>query len=209
MKIRVPLEWPRTREKMCSQISKKAADILNKKEGLPRLPDPGWRLLRVLQQRLEDRPGIRADLFLSIHADAARARSAKGMSIYSCQPRCQHGSRQILAKKRTGRYYRRYTHGDNKDESDPIVLNMFKPTPSTFQKLMQPVFSNMKVFSRQIQHGSGAPSGLQLPEIPSLLVETAYISNKRKRSLLRSSRYPAGLPSPWRCHCRSSCRRAR
>jgi N-acetylmuramoyl-L-alanine amidase len=83
-------------------------------------------------------------------------------------------------------------NGENNDASDPIVLNMYQTntinTSKTYAlsmlKYMEPVIP-LKFTTVQ-----GAPFRvLKLPEIPSLLVETAYISNKKEEKLLRSSRH--------------------
>ena len=187
--------WARTREKdVVLKISKKLRDILNKKEGYRAFLTRGGDYYVPFSKRLKIAREYGADLFLSIHADAARNRSARGMSIYclSTSGASTEAAKLLAKKENLADIIGGTPNGDGKDESDPIVLNMFQTNTINVSKTYATsVLKNMKsVLSLKFSTVQGAPFRvLKLPEIPSLLVETAYISNKTEENLLRSSHY--------------------
>jgi N-acetylmuramoyl-L-alanine amidase len=187
--------WARTREKdVVLKISKKLRDILNKKEGYRAFLTRGGDYYVSFSKRLKIAREYGADLFLSIHADAARNRSARGMSIYclSTSGASTEAAKLLAKKENLADIIGGTPNGDGKDESDPIVLNMFQTNTINVSKTYATsVLKNMKsVLSLKFSTVQGAPFRvLKLPEIPSLLVETAYISNKTEENLLRSSHY--------------------
>ena len=187
--------WARTREKdVVLKISKKLRDILNKKEGYRAFLTRGGDYYVPFSKRLKIAREYGADLFLSIHADAARNRSARGMSIYclSTSGASTEAAKLLAKKENLADIIGGTPNGDGKDEADPIVLNMFQTNTINVSKTYATsVLKNMKsVLSLKFSTVQGAPFRvLKLPEIPSLLVETAYISNKTEENLLRSSHY--------------------
>jgi N-acetylmuramoyl-L-alanine amidase len=187
--------WARTREKdVVLKISKKLRDILNKKEGYRAFLTRGGDYYVPFSKRLKIAREYGADLFLSIHADAARNRSARGMSIYclSTSGASTEAAKLLAKKENLADIIGGTPNGDGKDESDPIVLNMFQTNTINVSKTYATgVLKNMKsVLPLKFSTVQGAPFRvLKLPEIPSLLVETAYISNKTEEKLLCSSRY--------------------
>ena len=187
--------WARTREKdVVLKISKKLRDILNKKEGYRAFLTRGGDYYVSFSKRLKIAREYGADLFLSIHADAARKRSARGMSIYclSTSGASTEAAKLLARKENLADIIGGTPNGDGTDEADPIVLNMFQTNTINVSKTYATsVLKNMKsVLSLKFNTVQGAPFRvLKLPEIPSLLVETAYISNKTEENLLRSSHY--------------------
>ena len=187
--------WARTREKdVVLKISKKLRDILNKKEGYRAFLTRGGDYYVPFSKRLKIAREYGADLFLSIHADAARNRSARGMSIYclSTSGASTEAAKLLAKKENLADIIGGTPNGDGKDEADPIVLNMFQTNTINVSKTYATsVLKNMKsVLSLKFSTVQGAPFRvLKLPEIPSLLVETAYISNKTEENLLRRSHY--------------------
>jgi N-acetylmuramoyl-L-alanine amidase len=187
--------WARTREKdVVLKISKKLRDILNKKEGYRAFLTRGGDYYVPFSKRLKIAREYGADLFLSIHADAARNRSARGMSIYclSTSGASTEAAKLLAKKENLADIIGGTPNGDGKDESDPIVLNMFQTNTINVSKTYATsVLKNMKsVLPLKFSTVQGAPFRvLKLPEIPSLLVETAYISNKTEEKLLCSSHY--------------------
>ncbi|MBW2649589.1 MAG: LysM peptidoglycan-binding domain-containing protein [Deltaproteobacteria bacterium] len=132
-----------------------------------------------------------ADIFISIHADASRSRGARGTSVYCLSTRgASSEAAKLLAKSENlsdiiGGSLNEHNNG----ESDPITLNMLQTETINrsrafggiaLKKIKQ---VNHLKFSR-VQE---APFRvLKLPDITSLLVETAYITNPREELMLRS-----------------------
>jgi N-acetylmuramoyl-L-alanine amidase len=202
------------------KIGKKLRDVLNKKEGYRAFLTRSGDYYVPFNKRLKIAREYGADLFLSIHADAARQRSARGFSVYclSTGAASSEAAKLLARKENLADIIGGSPNGESSDESDPIVLNMFQTNTLNVSKTYaKGVLRNMKsVLPLKFNTVQGAPFRvLKLPEIPSLLVETAYISNKTEERLLSSSRYqkqiaealagsimeflplePAGKPSP-------------
>ena len=172
---------------------------------LRRLVDqgPGMRSVMVrtgdyyvsLRRRLEIARQNRADLFVSIHADAFPNRKVRGSSVYALS---QRGASSETAKWLAER--------ENKsDLAGGIALNQVKDSALAFTLLdlamTQTIKDSLdlgdevlgqlkrvgKVHSRRVEQAGFVV--LKSPDIPSILVETAYISNPTEEKLLRSSRY--------------------
>jgi N-acetylmuramoyl-L-alanine amidase len=141
-----------------------------------------------------------ADLFLSIHADAARNRDAHGASVYCLSPSgaSTEAARLLAMKENLADIMGGSPNGENSDASDPIVLNMFQTnTINTSRIYGGSMLSKLsRVSPLKFDVVQGAPFRvLKLPQTPSLLVETGYISNKKEEKLLRSSRHQARIAS--------------
>lgn len=187
--------WARTQEKdIVLKIARKLRDMLNQREGYRAFLTRNGDYYVPFNKRLKIAREYGADLFLSIHADAARNRSASGTSVYclSTSGASTEAARLLARKENLADVMGGAPNGENSDASDPIVLNMYQTntinTSKTYGlsmlKYMEPVIP-LKFTTVQ-----GAPFRvLKLPEIPSLLVETAYISNRREEKLLRSSQH--------------------
>jgi N-acetylmuramoyl-L-alanine amidase len=139
-----------------------------------------------------------ADLFLSIHADAAPNRRAQGASVYclSIRGASTEAARLLAMKENLADMMGGSPNGDSNEASGPIVLNMFQTNTINTSKIYgQSVLENIgRVMPLKFASVQSAPFRvLKLPEIPSLLVETAYISNKREEKLLRSRQHQAKI----------------
>ena len=187
--------WNGTQEKeVVLKIGTKLRDILNKREGYRAFLTRSGDYYVPFSKRLKIAREYGADLFLSIHADAARARSARGLSVYclSAGGASTEAAKLLARKENMADIIGGSPNGESKDESDPIVLNMFQTNTLNVSKTYgKSILKKMRhVLPLKFDTVQGAPFRvLKLPEIPSLLVETAYISNKTEERLLSSSRY--------------------
>ncbi len=188
-----------TREKtVVLAISKKLRDILNSQNGYRAFLTRKGDYYVSFNKRLTIAREYGADLFVSIHADAFRGRSARGSSVYCLSLRgASSEAGRILAKNENlSDVIGGVPDAESSDESDPIVLNMFQTN----------TINQSKAFGNQvIRHLNGvnhikhavvqeAPFRvLKLPDIPSLLIETAFISNPGEEQLLKSGRHQAKL----------------
>lgn len=188
-----------TREKtVVLAISKKLRDILNSRSGYRAFLTRKGDYYVSFNKRLTIAREYGADLFVSIHADAFRGRSARGSSVYCLSLRgASSEAGRILAKNENlSDVIGGVPDAESSDESDPIVLNMFQTN----------TINQSKAFGNQvIRHLNGvnhikhavvqeAPFRvLKLPDIPSLLIETAFISNPGEEQLLKSGRHQAKL----------------
>jgi len=189
----------RTQEKkVVLEISRKLKKILNKKEGYRAFLTRDGDYYVPFKKRLKVAREYGADLFISVHADAFRKRDARGSSVYclSVGGASSEAAKLLARQENLADIVGGSPNGEGNDESDPIVLNMFQTNTINTSKVFG---SNVLKHLDRVGHVKfskvqGAPFRvLKLPEIPSVLVETAYISNPKEERLLRTGRYQMNI----------------
>ena len=184
-----------TREKdVVLRISRILRDKLNKREGYRAFLTRDGDYYVSFKRRLKIAREYEADLFLSIHADAAPSRQAHGASIYclSSGGAVSEAARLLAIKENLADMVGGSPNGESNDASGPIVLNMYQTNTINTSKIYgQRILENIsQVIPLKFTTVQSAPFRvLKLPEIPSLLVETAYISNRNEEKLLRNRSY--------------------
>jgi N-acetylmuramoyl-L-alanine amidase len=185
----------KTQEKnVVLDISRKLRDVLNSKEGYRAFLTRDGDYYVPFKKRLKIAREYGADLFLSIHADAFRQRGARGSSVYSLSLRgaSSEAAKLLARNENMADIIGGSPNGENSDESDPIILNMFQTNTINSSRTFGACVLNhldrvTQVKFRKVQEAPFIV--LKLPEVPSLLVETAYISNPNEEKLLRSGRF--------------------
>ena len=177
------------------EISRKVRDTLNAGEGARAFLTREGDYYVSFKKRLSIAREFGADLFLSIHADAARNRKAKGSSVY-CLSTGGAGSEaaRILARKENMADIVGGTLGEggSNGESDPIILDMFQTnTMNRSKSFGSKILGNLcRVNDIKFPSVQGAPfMVLKLPEIPAVLIETAYISNPHEERKLKTGKF--------------------
>ena len=184
-----------TREKkVVLEISRKLKDILNKKKGYRAFLTRNGDYYVPFKKRMKIAREYGADLFISVHADAFKRRGAKGSSVYCLSLRgASSEAAKILARNENlADMIGGSPNGESSDELDPIILNMFQTNTINSSKIFgTAVLRHLdRVNHVKFTRVQEAPFiVLKLPEIPSLLVETAYISNPNEEKKLRNSRF--------------------
>ena len=184
----------KTREKdIVLRISKKLRDILNKRGYQAFLTRKGDYYVS-FKKRMKTAREYGADLFISIHADACRNKGVRGASVYCLSTRgaTNEAARLLAQSQNLSDIIGGSQNGHNNDESDPITLNMLQTeTINQSIEFGTTVLKDIKKVNRlKFSKVHMAPFRvLKLPDVPSVLVETAYISNPREELLLRSSAY--------------------
>ena len=185
----------RTQEKkVVLEISRKLKSILNKKEGYRAFLTRDGDYYVPFKKRLKIAREYGADLFISVHADAFKRRDARGSSVYCLSVRgaSSEAAKLLARQENLADIVGGSPNGESNDESDPIVLNMFQTnTINTSKVFGSNVLKKLdRVGHVKFSRVQEAPFRvLKLPEIPSVLVETAYISNPREERLLRTGKY--------------------
>ena len=173
------------------EIGKKLKDALNAGTGARAFLTREGDYYVPFKKRLSMARELGADLFISIHADAARNRAASGTSVYCLSTSgASSEAAKILARKENAADIVGGVLGNgiNGDESDPIILDMFQNNTINKSKTFGAnilgslcTINNIKFSSVQT-----APFRvLKLPDIPAILIETAYISNPQEERNLR------------------------
>ncbi len=180
-----------TREKdVVLKIAKKLHDNLNKREGYRAFLTRTGDYYVPFKKRLKIARDYGADAFVSIHADAVRNRTVRGGSAYILSTGgATNEAARLLARKENLADVMGGASDDSIDESDIITLDMVMTnTVNRSRELAQLSLRNISDINylkfTQVQ---GAPFRvLKMPEIPSVLIETAYISNPTEEKLLRT-----------------------
>ena len=141
-------------------------------------------------KRLQIAKDLEASLFISVHADAARNRKAKGSSVYCLSTGgASNAAAKLLANNENLSDIIGGVPGiEGKNEFDPIILNMFQTSTINLSKTYADTLINHlnRINCLKYKSVQEAPFNvLKLPDIPAVLLETAYISNPQEESLLR------------------------
>ena len=151
---------------------------------------------------LKDRVGkarrVQADLFVSIHADAFMNPQARGASIFALSDKgATSAAARWMAKRENASDM---VGGVNIKAKDSSVMHALLDMSTTAQikdslKLGQAVLSHLgkvgKLHKARVEQAGFAV--LKAPDIPSILVETGFISNPDEESKLRDEDYQAKL----------------
>ncbi len=177
------------------QISRKMRDLINAGRGVRAFLTRDEDYYVSFKKRLSVARELGADLFISIHADAARNRSASGSSVYCLST---GGAVSEAAKILAGKENMAdivggaFVEGGGNGESGPIILDMFQTNTINLSKTFgSSVLGNIcRINSVKFSRVQEAPFRvLKLPEIPAILIETAYISNPREERRLQSDKF--------------------
>ena len=147
-----------------------------------------------LRQRIAKARAHQSDLFISIHADAFRDSRARGASIYTLST---HGASNEAARWLADRENNSDLIGgislDDKDDVLAQVLLDLSQTASSEaslhagSKVLSQIRGLVKLHSPRVQQAGFAV--LKSPDIPSILVETGFISNRTEERQLLSTAF--------------------
>jgi N-acetylmuramoyl-L-alanine amidase len=171
-------------------IARKVRDLLNGRAGYRTFLTRNDDYYVSFRKRLMIAREYGADLFVSIHADAARNRDAGGGSVYclSTGGASNEAARILARNENLADVVGGVPNGEGND-ADPIILDMFQTHNINQSRAFGAVVLRELGRANRLKFAAvqEAPFRvLKLPEIPSVLVETAYISNAREEKLLRS-----------------------
>lgn len=149
-----------------------------------------------LHERVNKARRLRADLFVSIHADAFIKPEARGASVFALSQRgATSAAARWLAKKENEADL---IGGVSLDVPDPYLKQTLLDLQQDGNirdsiKLGQAVLAEMADINRlhKPRVEQAAFAVLKAPDIPSILVETAFISNPIEEKRLRSSEHQA------------------
>ena len=166
--------------------------------------EPGMRavLTRDRDEFLELRDRIRrahlahADMFISVHADSIADRGVSGASVYVLSA---HGATSEAARLLAERENAADLMGgvlEDKGALRPVLIDaaqnqMIGVSASAAERVVSALEGVGDVRRAQVQQAGFVV--LKSPDIPSMLIETAYISNPAEERRLRSAREQARL----------------
>lgn len=147
-----------------------------------------------LRKRTDKASSLGAEVFVSIHADAVSGRQARGSSVYALSLRGATSEQaRVLADKENAADL---IGGADLSEVDSVTRKVLMDMMQTVtigdsMVLGADVLSSMRGIG-SLHHASVQQAGfmvLKSPKIPSILVETAFISNPEEERKLRDRAY--------------------
>jgi N-acetylmuramoyl-L-alanine amidase len=139
-----------------------------------------------------------ADLFISVHADAFRLASAKGASVYclSQNGASSEAARWLAAKENSADFVGGASLSGHDQDVASVLLDLAqtKTLESSLDfgdRVLDNIGSVARLHKSEVQQAGFAV--LKSPDIPSILVESAFISNPEEEMRLRSSEYQRGI----------------
>jgi len=164
--------------------------------------EPGMRAVLIrdgdyyigLRKRIEKARKHRADLLISIHADAFRDRRVQGSSVFVISRRgaSSEMARWLAARENAADLVGGVSLDDKDDLLAEVLLDLAQAaTLEASNEVADKVLTEMrrlgKVHKKRVQHAGFVV--LKSPDIPSLLIETAYISNPAEEKKLKNPRH--------------------
>ena len=147
-----------------------------------------------LRQRTRLARRVHADMFISIHADAFRDKRAHGSSVYALSRRgaSNEAARWLAEKENASDHIGGVSLEDKDSLLAAVLLDLsLNGTIEASVELSRYVLRELRNVGR-VHKPRPQQAGfvvLKSPDIPSILVETAFISNPREERNLRSSRH--------------------
>ena len=160
---------------------------------------PGMRVMMTrdadffvpLQERVRKARRVQADLFISIHADAFYRPEARGASVFalSTSGATSTAARWMAQRENSADQVGGVNVGNVKDRQllqamlDMSTTAQIKDSLKLGQEVLADIGRVGRLHKRQVEQAGFAV--LKAPDIPSILVETAFISNPEEEARLR------------------------
>ncbi|WP_432786862.1 N-acetylmuramoyl-L-alanine amidase AmiC [Oligella sp. MSHR50489EDL] len=182
-----------TREKdVVLAISKQLRDQINAQPNMRAYMTRDADFFVPLQVRVQKARRVKADIFVSIHADAFSNPSARGTTVFTLSTKgaSSAAAKWLANKENNADMIGGVDFGAHDRSTASVLLDM--STSQQIQdslKIGHRVLSSLGkingVHSRRVEQAGFAV--LRSPDIPSILIETAFISNPQEEQFLRSS----------------------
>ena len=151
-----------------------------------------------LNQRVQKAQSVKADLFVSIHADAFTTPEASGASVFALSDKgATSASARWLANKENAADAIGGINIKAKDmQVQKVMLDMsttaqIKDSLHLGSTVLKEIGGLGRLHKAQVEQAGFAV--LKAPDIPSVLIESAFISNPDEEQKLRSDAYQAQL----------------
>ncbi len=146
-----------------------------------------------LRERVKIARRYKADLFMSIHADSALNRNAKGLSVYTLSETASDKEAAALAERENkADVISGLNLIEHSKEVSDILINLAQRETmnrsSEFAAFMvQEMKKSVKLVANT--HRFAGFAVLKAPDIPAVLLEMGYLSNRQEEKLLQQKNY--------------------
>ena len=183
-----------TREKdVVLGVARALAERVNREPGMRATLIRDGDYYVTLRDRMGKARTQKADLFVSVHADSIRDRSITGSSVYILSPRgaSDEASRWLAERENASDLIGGVSLDDKDNVLASVLLDLSQTASLTAsltaaERVLVELDRVGAVRKRAVQQAGFVV--LKSPDIPSLLVETAYISNPGEEKRLKDPR---------------------
>ncbi|MFC1659654.1 N-acetylmuramoyl-L-alanine amidase [Pseudomonadota bacterium] len=143
--------------------------------------------------RVKKAQKLKADLFISLHADSNRNRKAKGLSVYTLSERASDEKAAALARKEnkadiiSGANFK-----GEYEETIKILIDLSRrDTMNSSTEFAEIAVDELQKRVKLLQntHRYAGFAVLTAPDVPSTLIELGFLSNKSDERMLKTSAY--------------------
>jgi N-acetylmuramoyl-L-alanine amidase len=188
-----------TREKdVVLAIARELATKIDAEAGMRAVLTRGGDYFVPLRDRMRRARAQQADLFVSIHADSIRDHSIDGSSVYILSQRgaTDEASRWLAERENASDLIGGVSLDDKDNVLASVLLDLsqsasLNASQVAASSVLHELTQAGEVRKHQVQQARFMV--LKSPDIPSMLVETAYISNPQEEMRLRTPAHQAKL----------------
>jgi N-acetylmuramoyl-L-alanine amidase len=169
-------------KKITLAIAKKLADLINKQPGMKAVLVRKGDYFVDLRKRMQIARAAKADLFISIHADAFQNSTVKGASVFTLSEKgaTSEAARWLADSENASDLVGGVSLNDKEDVLASVLLDLSQTaTQDASVNVARKVLKNFERLG-ELHYASVQKAGflvLKSPDVPSILVETAFISN--------------------------------
>jgi len=188
-----------TREKdVVLRISRRLADEINAEPGMRAVLTRSSDEFVPLRTRIEKARSANADLFISIHADAFRDRRVRGTTVYALSKKgaTDEAARRLAERENAAALIGGVSLTDKDPTLASVLLDLsqnasLSASLDVGEEILDELAGFTHLRKRRVQQAPFLV--LKSPDVPSLLIETAFISNPEDERKLSSSQHQQRL----------------
>ncbi|MDF1759692.1 MAG: N-acetylmuramoyl-L-alanine amidase [Coxiellaceae bacterium] len=175
-------------------ISRQLQRLINQQRGFKAVLTRTGDYYLPLRRRLAIARKYKADMFIAVHADAFKNRKAHGASVYALSERgaTSEAARWLAQRENKSELMGGVDLSDKGHLLRSVLIDLSQTaTISASLKIGNDMLHSLRSVTA-LHHSSVEQAAfvvLKSPDIPSLLVETGFISNRHEENNLRSRRY--------------------
>ncbi len=198
-----------TREKdVVLQIAKRLERLINEEPGMQAVLVRKGDYYISLRSRIQNARDHRADMLVSIHADAFRDKRARGSAVYvlSSNGATDEAARWLAERENAADLVGGVSLDDKDEMLASVLLDLSQSATisasiTAGEFVIEELQRVGRVRKRTVQQAGFVV--LKSPDIPSLLIETAFISNPEEEAKLRNKNHQEKLAKALREGLRS------
>ena len=180
---------------VCLAVAKKLADLINKEKGMKAVLTRKGDYYVGLRKRTEIARKNKADLFISLHADGFSDKRVRGTSVWVLSPKGANSEmgRWLEQKEKASDL----AGGVDISHQDPLVAQVLLDLSRNYS--VGESFKAGELVRKQLagsmskMHGKKIKKAafvvLKMPDIPAMMIEMGFISNKTENKQLKSSKH--------------------